>query len=274
MQTFKHIICGFILGIANIIPGISGSTVAVILNIYDKILYALSFKNFLKNWNFLLSLTFGAVCGIFIFSKLVSYLYEHHSGILNYGFIGLIIGSLPMIYTKARQEKLQQKNWFPFILSFLFMIALSILKYISETTGTGSAVGDSVSTLPVSIRLSWIFIACFISIIAMLLPGISGAFILVLLGCYAPVLVAISTFDFSVLTAASLGMLLGGFVGVKIIKIMLREHPQALYMAILGLIVGSIFGLLPPFNNIFPDFYAIALMFLCGLLSFKFSQKV
>lgn len=274
MDIVRWLFYGILLGIANLIPGVSGSTVAVILNVYDKILYSLSFKNIRTNLNFLVPLISGTFGGVLLFSKLVAYLYQYHSDFLNYGFAGLIFGSLPMIYRKAGKDRLSSKNWLVFTLSLFFMLALVIVKYIADSSSNQHFISDGVSLLPIHLKLLWIFISCFVSMIAMMLPGISGSFVLLLLGCYTPILLSLSTFDFPILISALAGVVMGAFVGLRIINIMLREHPQAMYMGILGLIMGSVFGLLPFFNQDWHDVPSFLLMSLCAAAGYLFSRKV
>lgn len=269
MKNMKNFIFGIILGIANIIPGVSGGTMAVILNIYDKILFALSMKNLKKNITFLGALGAGVLLGIFSFSKAITYLFENYYMATNFCFIGLIIGSIPMLYRKAKLDRVRKKNWIPFVFALLFMAALAIIKLMPGASDGIFSVNE-LATLP---KLGWFFISAFISTIGMILPGISGSFIMLLLGVYTLTLKAISTFDLGILIPVGLGVLIGGVVGIKLVKTLLREHPQALYFAIIGLMIGSIFLIFPGFELSLQGLAASIGLVLCATVSYLFSRR-
>lgn len=269
MNLIRTFICGVIIGIANVIPGVSGGTMAVILNIYDKILFACSYKNIKKNLFFLGTLVVGSIAGIFGFSGIITYLYENEFMIVNFCFIGLVLGSVPMIYEHAKFNKVKAKNWIPFILAFLFMIGISILK-IMGIENAGHVNG--VAALPMHWFFMWLFISAFISTIAMLLPGISGSFMMLLFGSYAIVMKAILDFDIEILTVTGLGVMSGGIVGIKLIKILLRRHPQAMYFTILGLVIGSLASIYPGFTFDLEGGLAFLGMLICAAGSYGFER--
>jgi putative membrane protein len=272
MNGLKTFLCGVIIGIANIIPGVSGGTMAVILNVYDKMLFACSLKHIKNNSTFLGFLGAGTLFGIFCFSSGITYLYEHFYMIVNYCFIGLVLGSVPMIYEKAKYTGVQPKNWIPFILALFFMIGIAIIKMMNASLGANGSAASGVEALPFHILLVWLFISAFISTIAMLLPGISGSFMMLLFGCYTLVMKAIAEMDFIILFCAGLGVAAGGLVGIKLIKIMLRKHPQALYFAILGLVVGSIFSIFPGFTFDIQGLLAGCGLLVCAGVSYGFGR--
>jgi len=269
MKNTKNLIFGIILGIANVIPGVSGGTMAVILDIYDKILFALSRENLKQNITFLGFLGAGALIGIFTFSKAITYLFENYYMATNFCFIGLVIGSLPMLYKKAKFDGVQKKNWIPFAFALFFMVALAIIKLMPGASEGIFSVNE-LTTLP---KLAWFFISAFISTIGMILPGISGSFIMLLLGVYTLTLKAISTFDLTILIPVGLGVLTGGAAGVKLMKTLLREHPQALYFAIIGLMIGSIFIIFPGFELNLQGLAASSGLLICAAASYLFSRK-
>ncbi len=269
MKNMKNFIFGIILGIANVIPGVSGGTMAVILNIYDKILFALSRENLKQNMTFLGVLGAGLLIGIFTFSKAITYLFENYYMATNFCFIGLVIGSIPMLYKKAKFNGVQKKNWIPFAFALFFMVALAIIKLMPGASDGIFSVNE-LTTLP---KLGWFFISAFISTIGMILPGISGSFIMLLLGVYTLTLKAISTFDLLILVPVGLGVLIGGVAGVKLMKTLLREHPQALYFAIIGLMVGSLFIIFPGFELNRQGLVASLGLLICTTVSYLFSRK-
>lgn len=274
MDHIKNFICGTIIGIANIIPGVSGGTMAVILNVYDKILFAFSLKNLKSNLVFLGCLGAGAGFGIIAFSRVITYLYEQYHMVVNFCFIGLVLGSIPMIYGKARFSGVQAKNWIPFLIALFVMIAITILQLMGGGADgeNGVSMASGVENLPFHIMLVWLFISAFISTIGMILPGISGSFLLLLFGSYTIVMRAVAEMDFVILFSTGMGVACGGLVGIKLVKIMLRKHPQALYFAILGLMAGSIFNIYPGFSFDRQGLAALAGMVMCTAVSYGFGR--
>jgi len=231
-----------LIGIANAIPGVSGGTMAVVLNIYDKIMYALSLKNIKDNLKFLIPLGLGAVLGVYALSNVIVAAMENYPMILNFCFIGLVIGSIPAIYKRAKGEEMHNRNWIFFALALALMIFLTFANPEAVANKSIEEFGG------VSLWLcGWFFFTGAVGCIAMILPGLSGSLILLLFGTYGAIMESISTFNFILIGAAGLGILTGGIIGIKVIKNMLRFHPQALYFAILGLMVGSIVVIWPGF---------------------------
>ena len=268
MKHLRNFIYGIILGITNVIPGVSGGTMAVILNVYDDILYAISWKNFKKYIPFLGVLGAGVLMGILLFSRAITYLLQHFELPVYYSFIGLIIGSIPMIYRKARNEKVKSRNLVIFFLSFGFMVVVALLNRDTISGNTLEDVGG-----PSLFLYLWLFATSLISTIAMILPGISGSLVMLLLGAYTISMEAIAKMDLMTLTPIGLGVTLGGFLGIKFVKTLLRFHPQALYFGILGLITGSLFTIYPgpPVGS--QGVICIMLMVLAMILAYIFSKK-
>ena len=258
MEYLKTMIYGVLIGIANAIPGVSGGTMAVILNIYDKIMYALSLKNIKNNLKFLIPLGIGAVLGIYALSSIIVAAMENYPMILNFCFIGLVLGSMPAIYKRARGDEMHNRNWIFFALALALMIFLT---FANPEATTNKSIEDFGG---VSLWLcGWFFFTGAIGCIAMILPGLSGSLVLLLFGTYGAIMESIATFNFILIGAAGLGILTGGAAGVKVIKKMLRFHPQALYFGILGLMAGSIIVIWPGFVMNTQGIIAIA-----GLIGF------
>lgn len=242
MEYLKTTVYGILIGIANAIPGVSGGTMAVILDIYDKIMYAISPKNLKQNLKFLVPLAVGAVLGIFMLSNVIVSAMENYPMILNFCFIGLVLGSLPAIYDRAKGDGIHKYNWIFFALGLGVMIFLTLVNPEATTNKTIAEFGGASPLF-----CAWLFFTGAIGCIAMILPGLSGSLILLLFGTYGAIMESIATFNFLLIGAAGLGVLTGGAIGVKVIKKMLRFHPQALYFGILGLMIGSMIIIWPGF---------------------------
>lgn len=258
MEYLKSVLHGILIGIANAIPGVSGGTMAVILNIYDKIMYALSPKNLKENLKFLIPLGIGAVLGVFILSNVIVGAMENYPMILNFCFIGLVLGSLPAIYTRAKGDEINNRNWIFFALGLGVMIFLTLVNPEATANKTIEEFGGFSTGLCI-----WFAFTGAIGCIAMILPGLSGSLVLLLFGTYGAIMESIATFNMILICATGAGVLLGGAIGVKVIKNMLRFHPQALYFAILGLMVGSMIIIWPGFT-----LNAQGIIALCGFVAF------
>ena len=239
MDFLSRMLKGLVVGVANIIPGVSGGTMAVVMGIYDKLIGAVSDlrRDFKNSVIYLFPIGVGALLGILLFSYLIEYLLANFTMPTNIFFLGLILGSIPMIYRRATREKLKKVSLLPFAASFAVMIVMTLLQNVTDA---GSAL---ITTLDVgsAIRL---FLSAVAAAACMIMPGISGSMIMVLLGVYTSVLTAISSFNLPVLIPVALGVLLGVFWGAKLIDWCMKRFEQQTYFAILGLIAGSILPIL------------------------------
>ena len=240
-MNFLYIfLSGVVIGIANIIPGVSGGTMAVVLNIFDRLVGAVSDlrKNFKKNAIFLLTIGLGVIIGILAFTKLITYCLNHFPDATNFFFVGLIVGSIPMIYQRATADRFKALHLIPFLIALGIMIFTVIV-----------SPDDSNVALITQLNI-WNFLKLFfVSILAaacMIIPGISGSFVMLLLGTYTSVTAAIDGLNILVLIPVVLGCAVGFFGGAKLIKLLLEKFPQATYFTILGLVIGSIPVLLKP----------------------------
>lgn len=268
MDYLKTALYGALIGIANAIPGVSGGTMAVILNIYDKIMYAISPKNLKENLKFLIPMAVGACLGIFLLSNVIVTAMEKYPMILNFCFIGLILGSLPSIYKRAKGNEVHKRNWIFFIATLSFMIFLIIDNPENIANKSLAEFGGVSPQLCI-----WLLATASIGCIAMILPGLSGSLILLMFGTYGVIMEAVSTFNLPLIASTGAGLLLGGIIGIKIIKKMLRFHPQALYFAILGLMVGSILTIWPGFTLGINGLIALIGLVLFTLAAYFLSSK-
>lgn len=260
-----YIIFGALIGIANIIPGFSGGTMAVILGMYDKIISAISnikndFKNSLK---ILIPIGVGAVLGIVGFAKIIEFLLEKFPIATNFVFTGLIIGSFSMIIKKTTAKRRNLSG----IVAFLAGIVLMILMQLANV-----AENSAITQLDIASFIK-IFTASLISAGAMIVPGLSGSFLLLLFGVYTTILTAISSMNILILMTVGIGCLFGILIFAKIIDKLFKSCKNETYMAILGLMVGSIWSILPkPVANI-EYFIGLVLAVLVGVTTAIFAEK-
>lgn len=178
MQALYWVICGVLIGVANIIPGVSGGTMAVILKVFDRMIEALSLKNLKENWLFIVCVGVGAGAGILAFSKAIKFLLLHYPMATNFTFIGLILGSIPMIFKRAKDASKRKDGTFAplsliaFVATFALMVVLSVIN-------EGSLTNTVQTTMNAGLFI-WLLVCAAISTFAMILPGISGSFVMLL----------------------------------------------------------------------------------------------
>lgn len=251
--NLKNIINGIFIGASNVIPGVSGGTVAVILGIYEALID--SVKNirhdFKKNIMYLIQIGIGAVIGILLFSSMISTLLDKYTIAVNYLFVGLVIGSISLLFSKFEDKKMTLSKISGFILGVGFVFMISTIGAMMSVDGT-----ESIKTgLSSYITLGF---AGFIAAFTMVLPGVSGSLTLVMLGMYDDFVNAISTFNIPILFVCGIGVLIGLLVTVKLISFLLKKYNDITYAAILGLVMGSI--LIIVFNNPVGSSFVVALV--------------
>lgn len=264
MTVIKNLLAGLVIGVANIIPGVSGGTMMVVLNMFDKIIGAVSEfrKNIKGNILFLLQILIGAAVGIVLFSKGITFMLSNYPMITNFFFIGLIIGSIPLVYknamavkdtaAKGEKAKVGVGSVIAFVLAFALLV---IIAFTQASEGTVDIYTVSVDFM----LMLKLFFGGLIAAIAMIVPGVSGSFVMVLFGIYplvagaAAVVFPVNMDNwlgilFPIGIPAGLGILLGLLIGAKLIDVLLKRYTQQTYFGILGLLLGSLFDLWPGFQ--------------------------
>lgn len=228
---------GMAMGIAELVPGVSGGTIAFVAGIYEEFINSINnvnlstfktlkkdgFKAFWKqlNGNFLLALFGGMLISIVTFSSFLKWLLEFHTIAIWSFFFGLVVASVIFVGKEI-------KKWTA--LSIILLIVSAVIAYYI-TTLPPSANADS---------LPYLFMSGAIAICAMILPGISGSFILVLLGSYKTVIDAVDEKDFKVLITVALGCLFGLLSFARLLKWLFNNHKNITLAVLTGFIVGSL----------------------------------
>lgn len=242
----KSILKGMVIGIANIIPGVSGGTMMVAMGIYDKLIHCIThlFSEFKKSVLFLLPIAIGMGIAIIGSSFGLEYLFANFPIQTNLLFIGLIIGGLPAIWKKVKGNKIGAGHIISFLAFFALVAGFAIM---GETEG--NAANLSFSLLNV-IKLLGVGI---IASATMIIPGVSGSMVLLLIGYYNPILTAINDFiralvaldmdgilqGVGVLAPFGIGVVVGIFAIAKLVEIIFEKFPLYAFWAIIGLIVAS-----------------------------------
>ncbi|GBD61668.1 DUF368 domain-containing protein [Tetragenococcus halophilus] len=252
MKNIWLIIKGIFMGVANIVPGLSGGTIAVSLGIYDDIIRSIATikSEMKKSLRFFIPLLIGLLLGVALFSRMITYLFDFYPLVTAATFTGLILGGFPILWKEFRSSLYLQKNKINYShwIIFLAMFVLVAWMGVAEVSGT--------STHELSLEFPTLFGLFFIGIIAsasMVIPGISGSLVMLILGWYQAFLAMINGFidtlravDINeILTFGiycsffGIGMLFGIAIISKLIDQMFRHFPSYTYAGIFGLVLAS-----------------------------------
>lgn len=245
-KNLKNFVLGFAIGTAAIIPGISGGTIAILLKIYDKIIFSINnlFKDFKTSFLYLLPIVIGIVFAIILLTLPITYAFSTFPLPLVSLFAGLIVGGSFSLH-KELPKNYKVQDVLVFILSFLVAALLGIFSVLGELDGTSVLAEISFSS---SIIL---FLIGFLEISAFIIPGISGSMLLLSIGFYFPILDLLSEFmslSFNIVQLTNLSLLgLGALFGLtfigRVMAYMMKSHRKILFVGILGFILGSIISL-------------------------------
>lgn len=256
LQWILDVVRGAVIGVSNIIPGVSGGTMAVSMGIYDRLIYAFNqiFRQFKKSFRELLPILIGVLIGLFAFAALIGTLLgtdaEEIPGTrlpTNFAFIGLILGGLPAIYKRVNMKDAKLPGLILFLLFLALVVALPLLSP-PETRTVDHSVGTALLMIPLGAIAS----------ATMVIPGVSGSMILMLLGYYNSVINAMNDLrsgDWSslvILAPYVIGLLIGIVFIAKLMNFLLKEHAALTFCAIFGLVIGSPVALLMQNRECFP----------------------
>ncbi len=243
---WMNILRGIVVGIANIIPGVSGGTMMVSMGIYDQLIYSIThlFSDFKKALKLLLPIGIGILLALALLAKVFDWLLVHYPIATNLGFCGLILGSVPSILNQVKHKGFHPSMAVCFIVFFVLVIVGAAF---------GDASGSNVTLTTSFMGLLMLFIVGVISAATMVIPGVSGSMILMIMGYYQPIISLVSDtvdalihFNFGALWHCiilclpfGIGVILGVFAIAKLIEWVLEKWPVQTYYAIIGLIVAS-----------------------------------
>lgn len=240
---------GFIMGIANVIPGVSGGTLALTLGIYERFIGAIShfFKNFKENVKFLIPIAIGMVLAIISLSRVIDYSYEHFPIPTTLFFVGLVLGGIPMLFRKikGKKEGKQVSSYIIFLCTFSLVIVMALSDQI-----LGSGLTVSLNNMDV-MGYFLLFGVGIVASATMVIPGVSGSLVLMLLGYYYPVLKVVKALtkfqdfgqNFLIATVFGIGVLLGIILISKIIEFLLQKFETKTYYGVLGFIFASVLAI-------------------------------
>lgn len=268
------VVKGMLVGVANIIPGVSGGTIALLTGTYSQLTTAIASFSRLKpqEWKthlpFLVPFMIGGGLGIFGFAKALSALYARYPEQVNFFFLGIVAASLPALL-KTLDTKPKVSYWLLFLLGFAITLFFGILEKTSIELALAESTMRSLS-LGYALKL---FASGIIAATTMIIPGISGSFMLLLLGEYHNILGFVKEFYIVGLALVALGALTGLLGGAKILSKLLSRHLNSTLMFICGLILASLYILYPgitlTWQSLIPDVLLLTLGF---YITLRFSK--
>lgn len=255
MEFLTNVLKGVMIGIANVIPGVSGGTMAVSLGIYDRLIHSVSglFKSFSDSIAFLIPILIGCAAGITGFTYAIEYLLDKHTFVTCMAFVGLILGGLPMLF-KAMKEKSSRGGGIGLFGALAFLLAFAVsagMPLLKE----GEAALTSLSATPQTMVI--LFVLGIVASATMVIPGVSGSMMLMIFGYYYAIINTVKTtldglraFDLAVLKDGlfllvpfGIGILLGIFLIARLISFLFERYGVQTYCAILGLVISSPFAI-------------------------------
>jgi len=254
LKDAKNFLNGSVYGVTLIIPGVSGTIFAIMLGFYEELLYTVNHfrENYRKNIRYLAVFLLGVAAGAITFSSLILFLLEYHPFPTILFFTGLLAGTIPLVATKAKgsAQRIMPREIF---LSAFFLTALVALSLI--VTADTIYPTDALNAMTVGLAL-FVFFAGIINGATLVIPGLSGSFLLLIMGLYPLIIYSISSIgsffgepgNFLLLRNISMILLpygIGALVGclgmARIMEKLMRNFHVSVYAAILGLLLGSLF---------------------------------
>ncbi|MFB2483871.1 DUF368 domain-containing protein [Staphylococcus aureus] len=270
MQQFKwiNILKGFAMGTSDLVPGVSGGTIALLLGIYNQFIASISgifSRRFWPSFTFLIPIIIGMLLAMGSLSNLFNYLLSQHHIPTMFFFGGLIIGILPYLLKISNYKtSFTTKHYMMVIAGIAILIVITLMN-------NGDKHAGEILTLSTGLIIKY-FIAGMCASSAMLLPGISGSFMLLVFGVYGTVMLAISEvvkLNFTglpILLAVGFGVLAGFIISSKIIQYFLTHHKLMTFALIIGFVVGSLFAVFPGLPTNIVMWFVSLVVFIIGFI--------
>ena len=278
-EKFFLILKGIVLGISFILPGVSGGVLSVVMGIYDKLIEAVShfyesWASFKKYFNFLFFLGIGGIISVLVLTNVIEVALDKMPVITILIFVGLIVGGVPQLFNIIKKDV-------SFGNILLMFIGIGLLVIMSVTTG-----GASNQIIDTSfISMLKMFGVGILASATIVIPGVSGSFLLMVMGYYEPLLKIINEItsltnlynNVVVMIPFGIGLVIGAIVIAKLIDFCLKKYPVKTYYVIIGFVIASIIEV---FLSVFEYSYTIPtiiigliLMVFSSLIVYKFFEK-
>ena len=263
MNFFYRMLCGFFLGVSVIAPGVSGSVIAVMMGIYRDLINIISnpFKNFKKNFFYLLPMGLGAILSAVIFLRLLSFIFENYPIQSRVLFMGLVVGGLPAMFRQANEGEFKKQYLIGGIAAFVITGTVGLLARL----GGGAAEMENIS-------ITYLCISGGVAGACSMVPGMSVSMVLMLFGVYDYLLKVASGFTSDIMYAASIVIPVGicfviGMVLLsKLTKFVFEKYNHFAYFMVFGFMCGTLTAIFPSsMPETFVGFLGCIIMFLAGL---------
>ena len=309
MKFLEHIIIGIIIGISNIVPGVSAGTMFVILGIFKKLIdqvglcidevkkmiknitkfkekdggiraVGIMFKNIFNSQKiFLIPIAIGMAFAIYFVAKLFSILNPEQIMYRNYIFLGLVLGGIPALFKELKKgtdiQNINKRKANIYLFMFIGFFIMLIV-YILKINGIGlRKVGYEELSIAMALPL---FLVGAIAAASMVIPGISGSMVVLILGYYELMTISISKLNMVFIIPFAIGILVGIMAILKLIKYLLDNHYTKTYSCIVGFVVGSLLMVFPGLPTNMIGYIITIVCIILGLFASymieKYSEKI
>lgn len=266
MFKWKNMPKGFLMGIAELVPGVSSGTIALLLGIYDQFLGAISrivSKHFKKALSYLLPLVIGMGIAIITMSSIIDYFLQNHMIPTHWFFMGMVLGVIPMM-VRISNVKVE----FSIIHYILILLGIILLAFMALFDANSPEVSNVSMEFTDLIKF---FFSGALAATVMLLPGISGSLVLLIIGVYPVIIYAINEFTslnfevLPILISTGLGIVVGILLASRVISYLLKKYTYIMYAAIIGLLFGSTFAIYPGLPDSTVSWIASIIVFVTGV---------
>jgi len=256
IKHIRNFLNGMAFGVTQIVPGVSSGTIAIILGFYDELIEAVNHfaKDRRKYLAFLVPLLIGIAAGIILFGSIVHDLLTSFSFPTMLFFIGLIVGIIPLVYAKIKEpgQNVRPKEIVLVVIPMILLVLISGLKPQTVTSPV-----DVIGGMGAGYMLFLFFVGV-VAAAALVIPGVSGSFVMLLLGVYHVVVFSVSSIRYwlgdlsnlalfldicKVLAPFAIGVIVGGLSTARLIEKFLKDYHKVIYSVILGLLLGSVYVL-------------------------------
>ena len=263
LNKLQNFFIGILLGSGAILPGISSGVICVIIGIYDKLVDSIFnlFKDFKKNFSFLCPLALGGMIGVFLFGNILKSLFNMFPVQTSFCFIGLILGSIPVLIKKVNNEHAFRMRY------LLFTIGAFVLGYLLVILENNYNFSDvnGFST-------GFLVLSGFLMSVGVVVPGVSNTLILMCVGIYHVYINAIASLNLAILIPMGIGLVIGCIFFLFIIRFLLKHFYMQTYYSIIGFTLGSIFVLYSPIAFDFTGIISILLLILGFIIAGKLEK--
>ncbi|WP_188207825.1 DUF368 domain-containing protein [Alkalibacillus aidingensis] len=244
MIEWRNLYRGVLMGTSDIIPGVSGGTIAVVLGIYQRLIEGIN-GLFTREWKrhlaFLVPLLLGVLLALWSLSGVIEWLFDHYPNQIQFLFMGLIVGIIPMLLKKSDyRARFGVQHYVLFILAALLVGSMALFQ---------EGVAETITSFDNGTTFVLLFLSGWLASSAMILPGISGSMLLLIVGMYPTFVYVIHNLVIAALIPLGLGIVFGLLIMSKIIKYFLERYFHQTYALIIGLVFGSLFVIYPGFNQ-------------------------